>query len=113
MWEAFGSPGFLIAMMGSAFSAMPMNSALAAGGAAINAKRQGDNDGYEKAFQAWKENTKLTMDRLRAEHEAFADIDHLSSSNLSDYTAAATAIAQKYNNTRVLAMLHQGLVPDA
>jgi len=66
LWESFGSPGFLVAMMGSAFSAMPMNSALAAGGAALDAIHRSDNAAYEKAYKAWKDNTQLTLDRLKA-----------------------------------------------
>ena len=68
LWEQFGSPAFLVAMMGSAFSAMPMNSALNAGGAAINAINQGKIADYQRAFDAWKANTDLTIKRLNEEH---------------------------------------------
>ena len=112
LWEAFGSPGFIVAMVGSAFSAMPMNSALASGGAAIEAKRRGDMAGYEMAYQAWKDNTELTMKRLRAEHDAFADIDHLRGTNLADWRAKAEAALMKFNNQRGLALLRQGMVPE-
>jgi len=67
LWEQFGSPGFVIAMLASAFTAMPMTSALNAGAAAMNAINQGDMDKYTKAFDAWKENSNLTLKRLDIE----------------------------------------------
>src|ERR1700722_15268764 len=51
LWEEFGSPAFLISMLGRAFSARPMNSALTAGGAAIQAANDKNEDAYNKAFK--------------------------------------------------------------
>ena len=71
LWEQFGSPGFIIAMLASSFTAMPMNSALNAGAAAMNAINSGDMDKYHKAFDAWKENSSLTLKRLDLEEKQF------------------------------------------
>jgi len=112
LWEQFGSPGFLVAMMGSAFSAMPMNSALAAGGAAIEAIHRGDDEAYNRAYKAWQDNTKLAIDRIRMEHETFEDFDHLRDSDLHSWTAKAAAALAKFNDQRKLALLQAGMLPE-
>jgi len=109
LWEAFGSPGFLIAMMGSAFSAMPMNSALAAGGAALEAIHRGDDAAYERAFKAWQENTKLVLERAKIEEAAFNEFDHLRTTDLASWRAKAEASALKFNDQRGLALLRAGM----
>ena len=112
LWEQFGSPGFLIAMMGSAFSAMPMNSALSAGGAAITALNQGKMADYQRAFDAWKHNTDLTIQRQKMEHELYDEIDHLRATDLSAWHAKATAIATRFDDQRKLALLQNGMDPE-
>jgi hypothetical protein len=109
LWEAFGSPGFLVAMMGSAFSAMPMNSALSAGGAALDAIHRGDDAAYNRAYQAWKDNTKLAIDRLHAEHEELEDINKLYDKKREDWRASLAAHAAKYNDNRLKALLDNGM----
>jgi hypothetical protein len=113
LWEDFGSPGFLIGMLASAFTTMPMVSALNAGGAAINAINEGDEAGYHKAFDAWKVNTDLTLKRMEFEQDAFNDIDHLRKNRMDEWHVAAEAAAARFNDTRLLAMLHAGMDPDA
>lgn len=108
LWEQFGSPGFVIAMLASTFTAMPMNSALNAGAAAMNAINQGKMDDYNKAFDAWKENSNLTIKRLDIEEHEFSQIDNLRSKNMESWRAAATALATRFNDQRMLAMLQNG-----
>ena len=109
LWESFGSPGFLVAMMGSAFSAMPMNSALTAGGAALDAIHAGDNAAYERAYQAWKDNTKLAIDRLHLEHEEYEDIGKLWDKDREGWRAKMASTAQRFNDQRMLALIHNGM----
>jgi len=108
LWEQFGSPGFVIAMLASTFTAMPMNSALNAGAAAMNAINQGDMDNYNKAFDAWKENSNLTLKRLDVEEREFEQIDHLRSKSMESWRSAATALATRFNDQRMLVMLQNG-----
>ena len=108
LWEQFGSPGFVIAMLASSFSGTPMNSALNAGAAAMNAINEGDMDKYHKAFDAWKENSNLTLKRLELEEHEFGQIDNLRSKNMESWRAAATALASRFNDKRMLALLEGG-----
>ncbi len=108
LWEQFGSPGFVISMLASAFTAMPMNSALNAGAAAMNAINQGDMKAYDKAFDAWKENSSLTLKRLELEEKQFNQIDTLRSRDMESWRAQATALASRFNDSRMRILLENG-----
>lgn len=112
LWSQFGSPGFVIAMIASAFTAQPMNSALQAGGAAMEAINKGDMLGYNKAFEVWKENTELTIKRLNLEHQQIADIQHLRESNMAEWRAKMATILAKFGDERKLALLNNGYDSD-
>ena len=108
LWEQFGSPGFVISMLASAFTAMPMNSALSGGAAAMNAINAGKMDEYHKAFDAWKENSQLTLRRLNLEEKQFSQIDTLRTKDMEAWRAQATALAARFNDQRMLVMLTNG-----
>jgi hypothetical protein len=112
LWEQFGSPGFIIAMIGSRFSAMPMNSALQAGGAAMNALNQGKMDDYKRSFEAWQKNTELVIKRQQMEHELYEEIEHLRSSDMAAWRVKASAIATRFDDQRKLALLQNGMDPE-
>lgn len=112
LWEQFGSPGFIVAMLASTFSGTPMNSALNAGAAAMNAINQGDMDKYNKAFDAFKENSTLTLKRLDIEEKAFNQIGDLRTRNMEQWRAQATALATRFNDQRMLIMLQNGMDPQ-
>lgn len=112
LWEQFGSPGFVISMLASAFTAMPMNSALNAGAAAMNAINQGDTDAYNKAFGAWKDNANLAIKRSEMEQKAFDNIAHLRQSNMEDWRQQAALLLQQFNDQRKLALLNSGYDKD-
>lgn len=112
LWDQFGSPGFVISMLASAFTAYPMNSALNAGAAAMNAINQGDMKSYELAHQAWKDNADLTVKRLNLEHQQVADIANLQRTNLAEWQRRSELIALQYGDERKLALLRAGKVED-
>jgi hypothetical protein len=113
LWEQFGSPGFVISMLASAFTAMPMNSALNAGAAAMNAINQGKMEDYHKAFDAWKENSNLTLKRLDIEEHEFNQIGDLRSRNMESWRAQATALAARFNDKRLQILLENGMDAQA
>jgi hypothetical protein len=112
LWSQFGSPGFVISMLASAFTAQPMNTALNAGAAAMNAINQGDMQAYNKQFAAWKENSDLTIKRLNQEHQEFADIDKLRSTDLEEWRTKTQALLAKFGDQRKLALLENGYYPE-
>lgn len=112
VWEAFGSPGFLVAMLGSAFSAMPMNAALQAGGAAITAINQNNRAELDRAFEAWQQNTELAIKRHAMEHQELEDIYQIASKDMEQGVVRLKEHMLKYDDQRGLALLEAGLLPE-
>jgi hypothetical protein len=112
LWDQFGSPGFIVSMLASAFTAHPMNSALTSGAAAMNAINQGDMAAYDKAMEAWKANTDIAIKRMNMEHEEFQDIDKLRSSDLQEWQARMKMAMLKFNDQRGLALMEAGMYPE-
>jgi hypothetical protein len=81
--EAFGSIAAIFAMTAASFTKQPMVNALNAGAALINAQKAGDTAASEKAFDAWKENTKLALEK----HDAM----------MSDYKTAQDKLKADFN----------------
>lgn len=112
LWDKFGSPGFVISMVASAFTAMPMNSALNAGAAAINAINEGDYEAYHRHFDTWKENTNLTLKRIDLEEKQFNQIENLRKDDFNGWKARMESILAQFNDQRKLAMLQNGYFPE-
>ncbi len=113
LWEKLGSPGFIFAMLGSSFSAMPMNTALAAGGAAINAINQGDMEAYNRAFDEWKVNSDLAIKRHAMEQAEFDDIMKLHDKRDASWRDKMVANATKYGDLSTLSLLNNGMDKEA
>jgi hypothetical protein len=109
LWEQFGSPAFLIAMMASSFTAMPMVSALNSGAAAMNAINQGDLDAYNRAFDEWKANTNLAIQRHNLEHTEFEDIGQLWDKDQQAGKARLANYLTRIDDRRKLALLNAGM----
>lgn len=112
IWEQFGSPGFLIAMLGSSFSAMPMNSALNAGGAAMNAINEGKMNEYNRAFEAWRANTDLVIKRQQMEHEVYEDVMKSWGKDLTLTRTKLEVAATRFGDERMLALLRADMLPE-
>jgi hypothetical protein len=92
--EGFGSMGGLFAMVASAFTHAPMENAINGLAGAINSTKEGNEAGYQRAYDAFKENVKLADQRFKMQHELYGDA-------LSLGTADAAASAAKLNNAAV------------
>jgi hypothetical protein len=109
LWEQFGSPGFVFAMLASSFTGMPMTNALNAGAAAMKAINQGDMEAYHREFDAWKQNTDLTIKRFDMEREAFNQIEHLYKDKLDEWHAQSLANAARFDNKKAQILLENGM----
>ena len=112
MWEQWGSPAVFVANLLSAFTHQPMTNALNASAAAMESIQKGDMASYNKAFDAWKQNTELVQKRASLEHQMYEEIDHLRERDMATWRAKATAIAARFNDQRGLALLQNGMDPD-
>ncbi len=113
LWEKLGSPGFIFAMLGSSFSAMPMDAAMNSGAAAINAINQGEMDAYNRAFDEWKVNSNLAIQRHNLEQSEFEDIAKIGDRKDASYRSKLEMLALKYNDESTLALLHAGMDKEA
>jgi hypothetical protein len=112
IWEDWGSPAVFVANLLSAFTGAPMTNALNASASAMNAIQKGEIDNYNRAFDAWKNNTDLTLKRANLEHQMYQEIDSLRSRDMEAWRTQATAIATRFNDERGLALLRNGMDPE-
>lgn len=112
-FERFGDAATVFAMIASGFSRQPMTSALNAGAAAMNAIHASDQEGYDKAYTAWKDNTELAVKRFNMEHQLFVDSQHLFDTDVTQWAAVNTANAAKFDNKKMLALLNNGMYKEA
>ena len=64
--SSFGSLGSVFGMIASAFTHHPMQNAMEASAAAMNAIHAGDQRAYDQAHEAWKQNLDMTFKSPRA-----------------------------------------------
>lgn len=112
IWEDWGSPAVFVANLLSAFTGAPMTNALNASAASMNAIQKGEMDNYNRAFDAWKNNTDLTLKRANLEHQMYQEIDSLRSRDMESWRAKAAAIASRFQDERGLALLRNGMDPE-
>lgn len=112
LWQQFGSPGFILSQIASAFTRYPMVSALQSGGAALKAINEGDMARYEQAFDAWKANADLTIKRMNMEHQEYQDISTQHAQNLDDWVAHVRVMAAKNGDAQMAALMDAGFFPQ-
>lgn len=110
--EAFGSAGSMFAILASTFTHTPMTNSLNASAAAMNAAAARDERAYKTAFDAWKENTKLALDRHQMAHEDFTDALTMMKSDTAQGSAMMSAYAAKYGDEKAMVLAEAGLYHD-
>src|SRR5271166_6597591 len=112
-FERFGSAATIFAMIASGFSRQPMTAALTAGAAAMDSIHKSDLEGYDKAYQAWKDNTTLAVKRFDMEHRLFEDSQQMFNTDITQWAAVNKMNAAKFDNKKMLALLNHGMYPEA
>jgi hypothetical protein len=110
--QAFGSLGSVFGMLASAFTRAPMENALNASAAAMNAVRAGDEEAYNRAHDAWKENTDLTFKRHQLEHERLGDALRLMDTDMAAGAAKARMVAAQFGMNKEMVLLNAGMMPE-
>lgn len=108
-FENFGSAGMIFAMFASLATRTPMTSALNAGAAAMNSIRESDEKGYDKAYQAWKDNTTLALKQFDVERQVFQDSEKLLTTDVTLWRAHNIANEARFGNKKALFMLENGM----
>lgn len=109
---AFGSLGSVFGILASAFTHAPMENALNASAAAINAIKQGNRQAYEDARKAWESNYKLALERQKIQHELYTDADTLLRTNLAAFTVQSKLAATRLGDKKAMALLDAGMIPE-
>lgn len=107
--EAFGSFGSVFGILASAFTHAPMENALNASSAAMNAIKENDNKSYDRAHKAWEDNLKMTMDRHTIQHQAYQDATALLSTNMQAAQTKLQVLAARFGDKQVQTLLDAGM----
>lgn len=107
--ESFGSLASVFAIMASAFTRTPMENALNGSAAAMNAIKARDDEGYKRAFDAWKVNTDLAIQRHNMMHQNYQDAMTLMSTDLALGEAKMRQEAARYGDQKALFFLEHGM----
>ena len=105
----FASLGSVFGILASAFTHAPMENALNASAAAMNAIKAGNAEDYNRAYKAWQDNTKQAMDRHAIEHEAFQDAVSLLHTNMEAANTKLRINAARFGDQKALVMLDAGM----
>lgn len=111
--EAFGSMGSVFAMVASAFTRAPMENALNAGAAAMNAVRQGDEQNFNRAYEAWKANNQLAIQRHNIQQQSYQNAITMMTTNMTAGRAQMEMLATRFGDERTQFLLDNGLDQQA
>lgn len=107
--QAFGSAASIFAIAASAFTHTPITNALNGSAAAMQAIKKGDEEGYNRNYDAWKENTKIALERHNAQHEDYQDAIEKMKTDMATGAAMLTAATAKYGDRATALMNEAGL----
>ena len=110
--EAFGSLGSVFGILASAFTHAPMENALNASAAAMNAIKKGDDAAYERAHTAYKDNLELALKRHELMRTEYQDAVTLMKTNLAAGEIKFKLAATKYGDKKALVMAEHGFDED-
>lgn len=107
--EAFGSLGSVFGIIASAFTHAPMENALNASASAMQAIKENDRQGYDRAEKAWMNNYKMALDRHKIQHDAYQDAIALLNTNTAAANTKLQITAARFGDKQVLALLEAGM----
>src|ERR1700678_3827750 len=81
--QGIGSVGSIFAVIASAFTKAPATNAIQGMAGAINAIKEGNEDAYKRAYDSYKQNIKLALERQKIQHEQYQDATSLMQSNMA------------------------------
>lgn len=106
--EAFGSIGSVFAMVASAFTGAPMENALNGAAAAMQAVRAGNDQEFDRAFKAWRENTDLVIKRHNIQQQYYTNASNMMTTNMAAGRAQMEMAATRFGDEKALFLLRNG-----
>jgi hypothetical protein len=110
--EAFGSVGGIFAMIASAFTKAPMENAINGMAGAINGQKEANEAEYTRAHEAWKDNTKLALDRFKTQHDLYSDAMSLMDHDAAASNAKLHNAAVRFGDSQMLMLAEHGMVKE-
>jgi len=110
--DGFGSMGGLFAMVASAFTKAPMENAMNGLAGAINSTREANEQGYQRAYDSFKENVKLADQRFKTQHELYTDALQLGSADAAASDAKFRNAAVKFGDSQMLMLAEHGMIKE-
>jgi hypothetical protein len=110
--QGFGSAGGLFAMVASAFTKAPMENAINGMAGAINSIKEGNEEGYQRAYDAFKTNVKLADQRFKTQHELYSDALQLGSADAAASDAKFRNAAVKFGDSQMLMLAEHGMIKE-
>lgn len=110
--EIFGSFGFIATQLASAFTRMPMVNSLNAAAGFMNGVRDHDQQGYDKAYEAFKTNTDIAIKRHNIQREAYDDAAKRFSTDHTAYLSELETLSTKFGDKRTQALLDGGYIKE-
>ena len=110
--EGLGSVGGIFATIASAFTKAPMTNAINGMAGAINSIKEGNEAAYTRAYESYKENVKLALERQKIQHEQYQDAVELLKTNMAAGQAKLHNLATKYGDQQALTLLEHGMDPQ-
>lgn len=107
--QGIGSVGGLFAVIASAFTKAPATNAIEGMAGAINAIKEGNESAYNRAYESYKQNTKLALERQKIQHEQYQDATSLMQSNMAAGQARMHNLAVKFGDQNTLMLLEHGM----
>ncbi len=107
--QGIGSVGGIFAVIASAFTKAPATNAIEGMAGAINAIKEGNESAYNRAYESYKQNTKLALERQKIQHEQYQDATSLMQSNMAAGQARMHNLAVKFGDQNTLMLLEHGM----
>lgn len=111
--ESFGSLGSVFAMLASAFTHAPMTNALNASAAAMHAIKDGNDEQFKRAFEAFKENNDLVVKRHAMMNQQYHNAATLMDKDMAAGRDALAQNAARFGDQRLLTLLNAGFDKEA
>ena len=107
--DGFASFGAMFAGIASAFTHTPAINAMNGMAAAIQARNEGNQIAYKQAYEAWKDNTQLAIDRQKIQSAAFTRALDLMQTDVAAGHAALIAAGSVYGDRNAVMNAELGL----
>lgn len=110
--SSFGSLGSVFGMIASAFTHHPMQNAMEASAAAMNAIHAGDQKAYDQAHEAWKQNLDMTFKRHELERQHFEDGFKMFEANMQLGANQLKQNAVKFGDQKAMFLIDHEMWPE-